>query len=697
MGNKPSRIQSSDHATDLNPEDAFDGDSVTKCTIGLTPDLINHLNDLEKANKSPHSSDASPNERLIQIDENMYRKQLENAYRKGEEDGRLKIGREIQELQSSTSHQAKEAKKLEVEANARIRELVDEISQKKYNAPIKQVQCTEERLACLKCYQENPETVLRCKEVADAFIQCGQEATDYNVFAIMKIMRHLPPVRLSRWTFSSSKHLLYGIKSSQLLRVQSLPSCSYSTRQNALLEMDILSKLRQVPDQLGLKSDIVTLGRVKNVQLSLQEKSVYLTLEAPNGALLDVAEQWKKDSMESLRELDWIQSLHIETARPKPKNLHAKRSSTLENVSEIVAVSSCKGGVGKSTVAVNLAYSLVQRGARVGILDADIYGPSLPTMINPEDRVVRPSPTNKGFILPLEFQGVKLMSFGFVNQKAAPGAGGVGAAVMRGPMVSKLIDQLILATQWGSLDFLIVDMPPGTGDIQMSLTQQMPISAAVIVTTPQRLSTIDVEKGIVMFQNLKVPSVAVVENMAFFDCIHGTRHYPFGRSHMQELAEKYSIEHMFQLPITQESAYSADHGKPFVLGGNDPNTVETYKHLAEAIAREVVKLRHKALLAPEFLFNPARGILLRSYTSTHAKEITISAAQLRAQCRCAQCVDEFTGKQLLDITKISTEIVPTTIQRKGNYAYAVAWSDGHSASLYTDQHLQQLISEKSSS
>ncbi|CCI45349.1 unnamed protein product [Albugo candida] len=463
------------------------------------------------------------------------------------------------------------------------------------------------------------------------------------------------------------------------------------------MEMDILSKLRQVPDMLGLKSDIVTLGRVKNVKVSLQEKSVMLTLEAPNGALLDVAEQWKTDSMKRLEELDWIQSLHIDAVRPKPKNLHAKRYSALENVSEIIAVSSCKGGVGKSTVAVNLAYSLVQRGARVGILDADIYGPSLPTMVYPEDRVVRPSPTNKGFVLPLEFHGVKLMSFGFVNQKAAPGAGGVGAAVMRGPMVSKLIDQLILATQWGSLDFLIVDMPPGTGDIQMSLTQQMAISAAVIVTTPQRLSTIDVEKGIVMFQNLKVPSVAVVENMAFFDCIHGTRHYPFGESHMQDLAEKYLIEHAFQLPMTQESAFAADHGRPLVLGGKCSKTVETYKEIAAAIAREVVRLRHKALLAPDLLFNSARGILLRSYTSTEAKEVTLSAAHLRAQCRCAQCIDEFTGKQLLDGTKIPTDIVPTTIQRKGNYAYAVTWSDGHAASLYTDEHLHQLISEISSS
>ncbi|CCI45348.1 unnamed protein product [Albugo candida] len=178
MGNKPSRIQSSEHATNLNQEDAFDSDSVTKCTIDLTPDLIKHLNDLEKAKKPEQSADASHNERIIQIKEEIYRKQLENAYRKGEENGRLRLEKQSQELQSSTSHQAKEAKKLEDEANARVRQLVEEISHKKYNAPIKPVQCTEERRACLECYKGNPQNVLRCKQIADAFIQCGQDAAD---------------------------------------------------------------------------------------------------------------------------------------------------------------------------------------------------------------------------------------------------------------------------------------------------------------------------------------------------------------------------------------------------------------------------------------------------------------------------------------------------------------------------------------
>jgi Mrp family chromosome partitioning ATPase len=173
-------------------------------------------------------------------------------------------------------------------------------------------------------------------------------------------------------------------------------------------------------------------------------------------------------------------------------------------VAEIIAVSSCKGGVGKSTVSVNLAFSLAKRGARVGILDADIYGPSLPTMVSPADKTIRVSRSTKNFVVPIDYEGVKCMSFGFVNQKAAPGAGGVGAAVMRGPMVSKLVDQLVLGTEWGELDYLVVDMPPGTGDIQISLSQQMAISAAVVVTTPQRLSFVDVEKGISMFEDLKV-------------------------------------------------------------------------------------------------------------------------------------------------------------------------------------------------
>ncbi|KAJ0402574.1 hypothetical protein P43SY_006813 [Pythium insidiosum] len=324
-----------------------------------------------------------------------------------------------------------------------------------------------------------------------------------------------------------------------------------TARRAAELETEVLERLRAIPDGLGL-GDIVTLGRVKDLHVSPDDGAVACKIEAPTPALMDLAEQWKANAENQMRYLEWVRKVDVDVTTPKPRNARAGRFSALGNVSEIIAVSSCKGGVGKSTVSVNLAFSLAKRGARVGILDADIYGPSLPTMVSPADKTLRTSRKFKNFVVPLEYEGVKCMSFGFVNAKAAPGAGGVGAAVMRGPMVSKLIDQLVLGTEWGDLDYLIVDMPPGTGDIQISLSQQMAISAAVIVTTPQRLSFVDVEKGIAMFEDLKV-------------------------------------------------------------------------------AEELVVLRHSARLAPELLYDRSRGMVLRLYSFTDAKEAVIHPADLRAR------------------------------------------------------------------
>ncbi|GLD93415.1 hypothetical protein PINS_up002007 [Pythium insidiosum] len=483
--------------------------------------------------------------------------------------------------------------------------------------------------------------------------------------------------------------------SSRLLRRQLLaPRRFVSTaRRTAELETEVLERLRAIPDGLGL-GDIVTLGRVKDLHVTPDSGSVACKIEAPTPALRDLAEQWKADAECKMRDLDWVRSVDVDVSIPKPRNARAGRFSALGNVSEIIAVSSCKGGVGKSTVSVNLAFSLAKRGARVGILDADIYGPSLPTMVSPADKTLRTSRKFKNFVVPLEYEGVKCMSFGFVNAKAAPGAGGVGAAVMRGPMVSKLIDQLVLGTEWGDLDYLIVDMPPGTGDIQISLSQQMAISAAVIVTTPQHLSFVDVEKGIAMFDDLKVKTVAVVENMSYFDCDHGHRHYPFGHGHTQELVDKYALKNVYKMPISDQFSSAGDSGRPFVLTDQPSEQKESYDALARKVAEELVILRHSARLAPELLFDRSRGMVLRLYSFTDAKEAVIHPADLRARCRCAQCVDEFTGQQILDPASVSDDITPTGVERKGNYAFAVTWSDGHSSSLYTYEHLEQILKEQ---
>lgn len=221
-----------------------------------------------------------------------------------------------------------------------------------------------------------------------------------------------------------------------------------------------------------------------------------------------------------LNRLGWVRECDVQIELAE--HVHAHTSSTasasaesvsaLAGVRNIIAVSSCKGGVGKSTVAVNLAFTLAKRGLRVGLLDADIYGPSLPYMVKPLSDVVRRSRTNPKNILPLEAaHDLKMLSFGHVNPKAGvQGAGAKEAAVLRGPVASKVVTQMVVGTEWGELDYLVVDMPPGTGDIQITLSQCLPFTGAVIVTTPHHLSLVDAAKGVAMFQHMQIPTLALV-------------------------------------------------------------------------------------------------------------------------------------------------------------------------------------------
>jgi ATP-binding protein involved in chromosome partitioning len=254
----------------------------------------------------------------------------------------------------------------------------------------------------------------------------------------------------------------------------------------------------------------------------------------------------------------------------------------LPNVKNIVAVSSGKGGVGKSTVAVNLALALAAEGARVGMLDADIYGPSQPMMLGIDGK---PESLDGKTMEPLQNYGVQAMSIGFMVDVDQP-------MVWRGPMVTQALQQLLAQTNWKDVDYLIVDMPPGTGDIQLTLAQQVPVTGAVIVTTPQDIALIDAKKGLKMFEKVSVPILGIVENMAVHVCSKcGHAEHIFGEGGARRMAEQYGVEVLGSLPLDIRIREQTDAGRPTVVAEPDGEIARAYKAIARRVA---VKIAEKA-------------------------------------------------------------------------------------------------------
>jgi ATP-binding protein involved in chromosome partitioning len=249
--------------------------------------------------------------------------------------------------------------------------------------------------------------------------------------------------------------------------------------------------------------------------------------------------------------------------------------SLLPGVSNIVAVSSGKGGVGKSTTAVNLALALAAEGARVGLLDADIYGPSLPLMMGLEGR---PESEDGKTMAPLENHGVKVMSIGFLVDAEQ-------AVVWRGPMATQALDQLLRQTRWGELDYLVIDMPPGTGDIALTLSQRVPLTGAVIVTTPQDIALLDARKGVNMFEKVGVPIQGIVENMAVHVCTNcGHVEHIFGAEGGKRMAAQYKVPYLGALPLTMAIREQTDSGTPTVAADPDGEVAGLYKAVARQVA-----------------------------------------------------------------------------------------------------------------
>ena len=250
---------------------------------------------------------------------------------------------------------------------------------------------------------------------------------------------------------------------------------------------------------------------------------------------------------------------------------------TLSSVKHIIAVASGKGGVGKSTTSVNLALALAKQGAKVGMVDADVYGPSLPMMLGVSDGT-RPEVFEQKFFVPVEAQGIKSMSMGYLATEQTP-------MVWRGPMASGALLQILTQTLWGDLDYLVVDMPPGTGDIQLTLAQKAQLSGAVIVTTPQDIALLDARKAIEMFRKVNIPILGIVENMAVHSCSQcGHQEHIFGEGGGERVAAEYGTEVLGALPLSLDIREQADSGKPSVMSDPNGTAATAYGQIASKVA-----------------------------------------------------------------------------------------------------------------
>ncbi len=271
-----------------------------------------------------------------------------------------------------------------------------------------------------------------------------------------------------------------------------------------------------------------------------------------------------------------VSSVAVEVSSKVVAHQVQRGVALLPGVANVIAVSSGKGGVGKSTTAVNLALALSAEGARVGLLDADIYGPSLPLMMGILDG--RPESEDGKTMKPLENHGVKVMSIGFLVDPEQ-------AVVWRGPMATQALDQLLRQTTWGELDYLVIDMPPGTGDIQLTLSQRVPLTGAVIVTTPQDIALLDAKKGLNMFEKVGVPILGIVENMAVHVCTNcGHVEHIFGADGGKRMAAQYGVEYLGALPLTMAIREQTDSGTPTVAAEPDGEIAALYKAVARQVA-----------------------------------------------------------------------------------------------------------------
>src|SRR5690606_29542259 len=332
--------------------------------------------------------------------------------------------------------------------------------------------------------------------------------------------------------------------------------------------------LSRVVDPNTRKS-LVDSGAARNVRVEGGEVSVDVALGYPARTQI---EPIRRETIAALQALPGVSKVTANVYQKIEAHAVQRGVKTLPGVKNIVAIASGKGGVGKSTTAVNIALALSAEGASVGMLDADIYGPSQPTMLGISGR---PESRDGKSLEPMEGHGIQASSIGFMIDLDTP-------MVWRGPMVTQALEQLLRETNWRELDYLVIDLPPGTGDIHLTLAQKIPVTGAVIVTTPQDIALIDAKKGLKMFEKVGIPILGIVENMAMHQCSNcGHVEHIFGTGGGERMSKEYDVEYLGGLPLDMRIREQADSGKPTVVADPDGAVAEIYRTIARRIAVQI--------------------------------------------------------------------------------------------------------------
>lgn len=341
------------------------------------------------------------------------------------------------------------------------------------------------------------------------------------------------------------------------------------------LAQQIAEKIQQFQHPT-LQKDLLSLKALKKLSLADNKLQIALTMPfAWNGGFTDLKNALTAPlaQLANVSDVEWTLQYQIATLK------RANNQPAVNGVKNIIAVTSGKGGVGKSTTAVNLALALQAQGAKVGILDADIYGPSIPYMLGTEGQ--RPTSPDNQHMVPIVAHGLQSNSIGYLMDADS-------ATIWRGPMASSALGQLLNETWWTDLDYLVIDMPPGTGDIQLTLSQQIPVTGALVVTTPQDIALLDAIKGISMFKRVSVPVLGIIENMSVHICANCGHHEAiFGTGGAEKVAEKYQIKLLGQLPLHIRLREDLDQGKPTVVAAPDHEITQAFLNLAQTVAAEL--------------------------------------------------------------------------------------------------------------